>query len=107
MARKPKIIPPTDAEDLIINRGIALDPDNPEWSDKDFARAKPAKDVLPKAVYEAAVKRRRGQRGPQKAPIKQPLTLRLDPDVIEAYRASGKGWQGRMNDVLRRGIKSV
>jgi hypothetical protein len=53
LARKPKIMPPTDAEELIINRGIALDPDNPEWSDEEFARAKPAKGVLPKAVYEA------------------------------------------------------
>ncbi len=106
MARKTKILPPTNAEDLIINRGIALDPDNPEWSNREFARAKPAKDVLPQAVYEAAMKRRRGQRGPQKTPTKKALTLRLDPDIIEAYRAGGRGWQARMNDVLRRGIKS-
>ena len=38
MARK--LIPPTEAEDKKINRGIALDPDNPEWTDEDFARAR-------------------------------------------------------------------
>jgi uncharacterized protein (DUF4415 family) len=33
---------------------------------------------------------------------KQHVTLRLDPDVVEHYRASGAGWQRRINDVLRR-----
>jgi uncharacterized protein (DUF4415 family) len=29
-------------------------------------------------------------------------TLRLDPDVIEAYKATGDGWQARMNADLRK-----
>ncbi|PUE11777.1 hypothetical protein B9Z51_00215 [Limnohabitans sp. T6-5] len=32
---------------------------------------------------------------------KQPVTLRLDADVLERWRASGKGWQTRMSDALR------
>jgi uncharacterized protein (DUF4415 family) len=106
MARKTKLIPPTDEEEKRINRGIAADPDNPEWTDEDFARARPAKEVLPPALYEAAVKRRRGQRGPQKAPVKIAVTLRVDPDVLAHYKGTGRGWQGRMNAVLRRAIKA-
>jgi uncharacterized protein (DUF4415 family) len=32
---------------------------------------------------------------------KQHVTLRLDPDVVQHYRAAGPGWQTRINDVLR------
>jgi uncharacterized protein (DUF4415 family) len=97
-----KVTPPSKAEDGRINRGIGADPDNPEWTDEDFARARSAKEVLPPHLYKTAVKRYRGQRGPQKRPIKQAVTLRLDPDVIAWYKATGPGWQTRMNDTLRR-----
>jgi uncharacterized protein (DUF4415 family) len=97
-----KVTPPSKAEDERINRGMAGDPDNPEWSDKDFARARPAKEILPPRLYEAAVKRNRGQRGPQKGPVKQAVTLRVDPDILAWYKATGPGWQTRMNDALRR-----
>lgn len=100
-----KLIPPTKAEDKKINRGIARDPDTFEATATDFARAKPAKDILPAKFYEAA--RRRGQRGPQKAPKKVPISLRVDQDVLEAYTATGQGYQARMNEVLRRGAKSL
>ena len=102
MARKVR--QPTRAEDVEINRGIASDPENPEWTDIDFALARPAKDVLPAWLYQAAVKRYRGQRGPQKKPVKQSVTLRLDPDVLATYRATGPGWQSRINDVLRQSL---
>jgi uncharacterized protein (DUF4415 family) len=32
------------------------------------------------------------------------VSLRIDPDVLEAYKATGKGWQSRMNEALRRGM---
>jgi uncharacterized protein (DUF4415 family) len=102
MARKVR--QPTRAEDVEINRGIASDPENPEWTDIDFARARPAKDVLPARLYQAAVKRYRGQRGAQKKPVKQSVTVRLDPDVLAGYRATGPGWQSRINDVLRQSL---
>ena len=76
--------------------------DSPEWTAEDFARAQPAKEVLPQRVYNALV-RKRGQRGPQKEPVKVAVKLRLDPDVIDAYKSTGRGWQTRMNDALRRG----
>lgn len=76
----------------------------PEWTAADFARAKPAKEVLPRTVYNALV-RRRGQRGRQKTPTKIPVQLRVDPDVLDAYKAQGRSWQTRMNDALRRGLR--
>jgi BrnA antitoxin of type II toxin-antitoxin system len=39
-------------------------------------------------------------RGAQKTPTKLMISLRVDRDVLEAYRATGKGWQGRMNETL-------
>jgi uncharacterized protein (DUF4415 family) len=100
-----KLVSHGKGEQARINRGIAQDPHNPEWTSEDFARAKPAKDVLPRGVYEAAVKRYRGQRGPQKAPVKKSVTLRIDPDILARYKATGSGWQSRMNEALRRSIE--
>jgi uncharacterized protein (DUF4415 family) len=100
MARKLTLS--TKAEDGEINRGIARDPGMPEWTEQNFAVARRAKDVLPPALYDALVKERRG-RGPQKTPIKKPVTIRVDPDVLKSYKSTGKGWQSRMNEVLRAG----
>lgn len=79
-------------------REPVFDPDNPEWTDEDFARAKPPADVLPAAVLAAFPR----TRGPQKAPTKKQVTLRIDAPTLERIRATGKGWQSRINDVLAR-----
>jgi len=50
----------------------------------------------------AKLVRSRGQRGPQKSPTKQQVTLRLDKDVVERFRATGAGWQSRINEALRK-----
>jgi uncharacterized protein (DUF4415 family) len=76
--------------------------DNPVWSKADFERARPATEVLPqlfgKEVAEAMLKPR-GR--PKSANPKTALKLRIDPDVVEAYKSQGDGWQTRMNDALR------
>jgi len=82
------------------------DRDNPVWSDEDFRRAKPAADVLP-AALAAALPRERGQRGPQREPAKQLVSLRIDRDVVERFRATGGRWQMRMNEVLRQAARSL
>lgn len=49
--------------------------------------------------------RKRGRPvGTTKADAKVRTTLRLDPDVLEAFKAQGTGWQTRINDVLRADI---
>ena len=79
------------------NKHREADRDNPEWTSKDFARARPAHEVLPDVV--AAFRRFRGK---QRRPTKRLVSLRLDGDVIEHFRARGKGWQSRINATLRK-----
>jgi uncharacterized protein (DUF4415 family) len=75
------------------------DAENPEWTAEDFARARPAAEVIPDIVAVA----RRG-RGPQKRPTKRLVSIRLDPDLIEHFRARGRGWQARINNTLRKAV---
>ena len=76
------------------------DVENPEWTAEEIRQARPLMDVLPKETAEA-VRRYRGQRGPQKSPTKELVSLRVDRDVVAAYRATGSGWQKRANEALR------
>ncbi|AUL16116.1 BrnA antitoxin family protein [Bordetella parapertussis] len=80
-----------------------IDRDNPEWTDAEFRRAKPAAEVLPESVHAMLGIRRRG---PQKTPTKQVVTIRLSPDVVEAFKASGTGWQTRVDAALRDWLKT-
>jgi uncharacterized protein (DUF4415 family) len=52
-------------------------------------------------TYRGATLIRRGRGRPPVAHAKKLVTLRLDPDVVERWKASGPGWQTRMNAVLR------
>ena len=74
--------------------------DNPEWTAEDFAKARPFVEVFP----ELAEKIRRA-RGPQKAPTKALVSLRIDKDILERFKADGPGWQSRINDALRKAIQ--
>ena len=76
------------------------DPDNPEWTEADFARARPPQEVLPPEVLAQFPNTRRRGRPPVEAP-KAHVSLRLDPEVLAFYRGQGKGWQGDVERVLR------
>lgn len=76
------------------------DAENPEWTAEEVRQARPLMDVLPKGTAEA-VRRYRGQRGPQKSPTKELVSLRVDRDIVAAFRATGSGWQRRANEALR------
>jgi uncharacterized protein (DUF4415 family) len=57
------------------------------------------------AVRKAlAAKRKPGQRGPQVAPTKQLVSVRYSPEVLAFFKASGAGWQSRMDDALKQWI---
>jgi uncharacterized protein (DUF4415 family) len=82
--------PDTDFESPVLSA---------EW----FAKARPARDALPARVMAAA--RRMPGRPRAEAP-KQPVNIRLSPGVLAAFRASGAGWQTRIDAALQDWLKS-
>jgi uncharacterized protein (DUF4415 family) len=75
-----------------------LHDETPEWTKKDFAKAKPASEVLPPEVM-AQFKNKGGR--PRIENPKQAVKLRIDADVLAKFRESGPGWQTRINGILR------
>jgi uncharacterized protein (DUF4415 family) len=86
-----KLIPPTKEEDAAITAAALTDPDNPPLTD----------EVL------VHFKRKRGQRGPNKNPTKVPLSIRVNPEVLERFKATGNSWQTRMSDELERAAERL
>lgn len=55
----------------------------------------------------ASVARQRGRpKGSMKATLKVPTTIRFDADILAALKASGRGWQTRVNEAMREWIKA-
>jgi len=52
-------------------------------------------------IREASPRVRIGRPPKLKSERKRQVTLRLDPELLESMRASGKGWQGRVEGILR------
>jgi uncharacterized protein (DUF4415 family) len=78
------------------------DNDNPEWNEQDLARARPASAVLPELFGKQAAKAMLRPRGrPPADVVKDRITIRLSPDVTAAFRASGDGWQTRIDAALK------
>ena len=94
---------PTPDEDAAIHAGMTADADAHELDEQWFTEAKPASEVLPTDVYATLVaKRPRGR--PKANETKVFTAIRLDADLLEAFKATGKGWQTRMNAALRQFI---
>jgi uncharacterized protein (DUF4415 family) len=72
--------------------------DNPEWTEEDFALARPVDEVFPADVVAALVRNRGGR---PVGSTKEQISLRLDKDLLEHLRSAGPGWQSRMNQMLR------
>lgn len=86
-----------------MNRQPLIDADGEvrELNAKDLAAFRPAKEALSPELYATLTK----GRGPQKSPLKIPTTIRFDADVLDALKASGKGWQTRVNDLVRASVR--
>lgn len=63
------------------------------------------KRFRPAGSLQASVQRRIGVRGPQKEPTKERITIRLSRDVVERFRATGEGWQTRVDAALQDWLK--
>ena len=73
---------PSEEEDVAINAGIAVDSDAHELSDEEFKKLRPV--GRPKAEK-----------------TKEPVSIRLSNEVTDYFRSFGKGWQTRIDDVLK------
>jgi len=78
---KRVLVVPTPEEDAAISTGIAADADTYELGAAEFKQL------------------RRGR--PLGSGKKVQVTLRVDADVLERFKASGAGWQTRINDALK------
>ncbi len=78
---------------------MSNDGDNPEWTDEDFARAKPFGEVFPQ---QHAAWKNRGR--PPAATPKVHIGFRLAADVVAGIRASGRGYNARVEQVLREAL---
>ena len=79
---------------------LITDDENPEWTEADFARAKPFRDVFP-AQFEAW-KRHRGR--PKVDAPKVMMGFRLAADLAAGIKAIGKGYNARVEKLLRDAI---
>ncbi len=90
------------AEALAVAPDVPVeDPDNPRSTVADWKNAVASRS-LPELQQKFAARRR----GPGRAPLKIPTTIRFDPEVLAALKATGKGWQTRVNEAMREWIKS-
>lgn len=74
-----------------------------ELETEDFKDFRPAPEVLSSTLRKKLATHKRG---PQKAPTKQRITIRLSPEVVEQFRATGEGWQSRVDTALRDWLKN-
>ncbi|MBI5330304.1 MAG: BrnA antitoxin family protein [Betaproteobacteria bacterium] len=88
---KPGTIIPTPEEDAIITAAAMSDPDAMPLTDEEWEAVKPLV---------------RFGRPPSTRPLKVPTTIRFDADVLAALKASGKGWQTRVNEAMREWVKT-
>jgi len=84
------LILPTLAEDAAITAAAMSDPDAMPFTDAEWAQVKPLV--------------RRGR--PLGSGTKTQITLRLDVDVVDKFKASGDGWQTRINDALKSWVQN-
>ena len=87
---KPGTILPTAAEDAVITAAANADPDARPFTDAEWAQVRPLV--------------RRGR--PLGSGSKAQVTLRLDREVLEAFKATGEGWQTRINDALKNWVQT-
>ena len=92
-AEQPMSLDPADYEDVDID-----DPDNPEWTEEDFANARPAREVLGDAFVDAWAAQREARLATKDAAAAPELSA----EVIAFYRGQGPDWQARLNEDLVR-----
>jgi uncharacterized protein (DUF4415 family) len=65
----------------------------------------PNDEAATERYWNEATVRYRGQRGPQKTRTKEMISIRLSREVLDYFRATGEGWQGRIDEILKAAIQ--
>lgn len=84
------------------------DDENPELTDEMAARARPARDVLREQFGEAATAEMLNPNPRGRPRLARPKVLRslyFSQDVIDYFKSTGKGWQSRIDEVLREWVR--
>lgn len=76
-----------------------IDQENPEWTDEMFKQS-----VRLNSLPSSLQAKLRGR--PPAETTKERITIRISPDVLDAFRATGRGWQTRMDDALHDWLKT-
>ena len=72
-----------------------------ELTAEDLAKFRPAAEALPPSLIKKL-----GVRGRPKATVtKERITIRLSREVVETFRATGEGWQTRMDEALQEYVR--
>jgi uncharacterized protein (DUF4415 family) len=80
--------------------------ENPEWKKATFAKARPASEVLPELLGTPAASRLLKPRGrPKSGTARTSISIRLPPDTLAKWKATGPGWQSRMVEALDKAIR--
>jgi uncharacterized protein (DUF4415 family) len=79
--------------------------ENPEWTKATFSRARPAAEALPELFEASVAKRTLKPRGrPKTGKARTAISIRLPPETLARWKATGAGWQTRMASVLDKAI---
>ena len=82
-----------------------IDDENPEWTAADFAKARPASEVLPQIFGAKLAQEMLKPRGrPRAEHPKERINIRLSHEVVEYFKSAGDGWQTRIDLALRQFI---
>ena len=91
-------------------------PHNAPFTDEELAQFRPLREAMPADFVEMVIahQTQRAATGsvgtPQskpRKPNKQAVSIRLSPDVLAAFRATGKGWQTRIDEALRQHLAGL
>lgn len=100
MKKKPQYIKYEDGTRVLLD-----DSDAPEMSTKWFKNAKYGLDGLAEIVGEEFVAPLRQRGRPKVTEPKEHVNIRLDAQLVEHFRSTGKGWQTRLNDFLNKSVE--
>jgi uncharacterized protein (DUF4415 family) len=81
------------------------DEENPEWTEEDFARARPFAEVFPELAEAARALKARGR--PKAEKKLEQFSLRIEPEVLQTFKEEGPGWQQHMRATLAKEAKRL